>query len=139
MATQANLTMTDGQSPTPVSHTFVASGVDGNQVATWLEKSASIFQGFYRFTTQIRLPKKQGDPVRHTAKLVVPTVVSETINGVTYAKVSRQALVSVDIVMPSDSTTQERLDVCAYMAYTFGSPNTSGQLAWQVKNQEGVV
>lgn len=138
MATQANLSMDDGQ-VIPAAHTFVAAGVDGNQVATWLEKGASIFQGFFRFTTQIRLPKKQGDPVRHSMKLVIPTVVSETINSVTYAKVSRQALASIDIVMPSDSTMQERLDMCAYIAYTFGSPNTSGHMAWQIKNQEGVI
>lgn len=139
MASQANITLNDGQ-VAPVAHTFVAAGVDGKGVAKWIEKTTETSPiGHFVLTTQTRLPSKAGDPVRHTYKMVIPRVVTETINGVSTKKVARQALVAIDVVMPSDSTTQERKDACAFLQHAMGAWTTSGQFSWQIVEQEPVV
>lgn len=139
MASQANLVLQDAQA-TPVNHTFVAAGVDGKGVGLWLEKTtSSIAAGFFRLTQSTRVSSKPGEPNRHTLKLVVPTVVVETINGVNYNKVARQGLITVDVVCPADSTAAERADLLAYAGNSLLGFSTANTLGGQVYNQEPVV
>lgn len=137
MSSQSNITLADGASPTPANHTFVAQGVDGSGVARWVEKSAGIVSGFLKLTTSIKLPTKPGDPVRHQMKLICPTIVTETINGVSYQKVARQILADVSFVIPQDATEQERRDALTYFSGMFGS-SSGNQLGFQIIAQEGV-
>jgi len=115
MSTQVDTALSDGQG-SPVSHAFVAMGVDGKGVAKWYEKTtSSIAAGFFTLTSSMRIGSKVTDPIRFEGKLVVPTVVVETINGVNYNKVSRQMLVTISVIVPQDSTTQERKDLMRYV------------------------
>lgn len=98
----------------PANHTFVASGVL-NGIATWYEKTASVISGYFKLTMSMKFPTKGNEPVRHQLRLVVPTVATETINGVTYQKVTRQSFVSIDVVCAPDSTQNERHDICEYI------------------------
>jgi len=114
MTTQANISLNDGAA-TPAAHTFVAVGVNGNGVAKWVEKTTSTLPaGFFTLTSSLKIPSKPGDAIRGQVKLIVPTVVTETINGVDYMKVARTALVSCDVVCAGDSTQQERKDLMQY-------------------------
>lgn len=138
MPQQADVTLNDGAG-TPVGHVFKAAGVDGKGVATYYEKTtSSLVSGFFRLTYFTRLSTKLTEPNRHSMKLVLPTVVTETINGVTYNKVARQSMLSVDCIVAPDSTAQERKDLCAYSAdaLTFSGANTFG---YTIVNQEAVV
>lgn len=138
MATQANLNLADAQA-TPVNHVFVAAGVDGKGVALYLEKTtSSISSGFFRLTHSTRLSTKISEPNRHTMKLVMPTIVVETINGVAYNKVARQSMVSVDVICASDSTAQERKDLITYMANNMGYGGNN-YFGYTVVNQEAIV
>jgi hypothetical protein len=138
MSTQVDMTINDGQGA-PVAHTFTAVGVDVKGVAKWFEKTtSSISAGFFQLTSSLRIPTVPSDPVRYQVKLVVPTVVTETLNGVAYQKAIRKALVSIDMVMPSDATLQERKDLAAYV-YNFAAKNTSGGLRYSIENLDVVV
>jgi hypothetical protein len=135
MTTQANISLPDAAA---ANHTFVASGVvDG--VAVWYEKTAALVAGWFKLTTSLRMPPKPTDPMRLQLKLVKPTVVTETINGVTYDKVIRQILINVDVVCPPDSTTTERADVCKYVGTTLLDVTTAGTFGYQVKNADAIV
>jgi hypothetical protein len=114
MSAQVDKTLFDGQA-SPVSHTFSAAGVDTKGVATWFEKTASIASGWFRLTNSGRLGAKPTDPIRFAYKLAMPTVVTETINGVTYQKVIRQMLATMDVILPSDCTIAERKDLLAFV------------------------
>jgi len=113
MTTQANVVLPDF---TPTNHTFVAAGVSGTGVARWLEKTAAIAAGYFTLTTSAKVSAKVGDPVRYSAKLVMPTVVTETINGVNYLKVSRQSMVSTDVILAPDATSTERNNLMSFWA-----------------------
>lgn len=134
MAAQANLTLADAQG-TPVNHTFVASGVS-NGVATWFEKTASVIAGYFKITQSMRFPGKATDPVRHQMKLVLPTTVTETINGVSYNKVTRQSMVNIEVITAPDATAQEKKDLVKYASTCLG---VSGVLGAQVIDNDPVT
>lgn len=139
MASQANLSISDGQG-TPVAHTFVAAGVDGKGVALWLEKTtSSLVNGFFRLTQSTRLSSKITEPNRHSMKLVIPTIVVETVNGVNYNKVARQSMISIDCIVAPDSTAQERKDLCVFAANNLANYSGSNNFGYSVVNQEAVV
>jgi hypothetical protein len=138
MAAQINKALNDGQA-SPVGHTFLAAGVDTKGVATWFEKTASIAAGWFRLTTSARVPAKPGDPLRFSYKNVMPTVVTETINGVTYQKVIRQMLVTVDVVLPADSTLAERKDLIAYLVNDLGAVGVAGYFGNQIRDLDIIV
>lgn len=138
MAAQINKTLNDGQA-SPASHTFVAAGVDTKGVATWYEKTSSILAGWFRLTTSARPGAKAGDPFRLAYKLVVPTVVTETINGVTYQKVIRQMLFTMDVVLPADCTLAERKDLIAYALNDLGALGVAGYWGNQIRDLDIIV
>lgn len=112
MPAQSNIPVADSASAT---RTFTAAGVK-NGVALWLEKTASTITGFFRLTYSMRLPTKAAEPVRHQLKLVMPTVVTETINGVNYQKVVRQCMADLTVVIAPDATLTERKDVMEFVS-----------------------
>lgn len=139
MASQGNLTINDGQA-VPVAHTFVAQGVDSNGVAQWIEKTAGSFIGFLRLTMSAKVPPAStGRPLVHELRLVIPTVVTETINGVSTQKQVRSILATAKFVVPSDSTLAERKDACNFVANTLRDTATGGHFGWQISNQEGLI
>lgn len=129
--------MIDGAG-TPVSHTFTAVGVDGKQVAKWVDRSSGLPAGYAIVTASTRLPSKPGDPVKLQARLVVPTVVTETINGVTYNKVSRHMFAAIDISVPGDSTTVERKTLMKYVEQ-FCNPTNAQSLGTSAMDIDPIV
>lgn len=139
MANQVNLSINDAQG-SPVAHTFVASGVDAKGVALYLEKTtSSLVTGFFRLTQSTRLATKMSEPNRHAMKLVIPTIVVETLNGVNYSKVARQSMISIDCIIAADSTAQERKDLCVFAANNLANYVGSNYFGYTVVNQEGVI
>lgn len=132
MPAQGTLQLNDAQA-SPVAHNFVPSGVV-NGIATWHEKTASVLAGYFKLTFSMKFPTNGKDPIRHQLKLVVPTAVTETLNSVNYVKVVRTALVNVDVVIPQDSTLQERKDIASYMRDVF--VNSSGYFGSQIANND---
>lgn len=134
MPAQANVVLV---SSTSANKTFVAAGVV-NGIATFFEKSASVFSGYWRLTYSMKFPAAVAQPIRHMAKLVMPTTVTETINGVTYGKVTRQILGQIEVVDPQDSTIVERQD---FMAFFQGicQFNGTNNLGNQVVNRDATT
>lgn len=133
MSAQANLTIYDGQA-TPAAHTFYSAGVL-NGIATYLEKTSALIAGYFKYTLSMKFGAKPGDPSRHLAILAMPTVVTETVNGVDYQKLVRVSTVKVEAIIAPDATLQERKDLFAYMAYIMTNPNP-GSLALQVRDYD---
>lgn len=101
-----NLVLTD-RAPTPVTHTFVPQGVTDN-VGTVVETN-----GVPLGQSQVRVSMRKTPNGKHNGRLRmdIPTVVSETINGVSSPKVVRMAYVDLSIRFDSGSTLEERNNV----------------------------
>jgi len=134
MSTQATLVLPDSAA---ANHNFVAAGVE-NGVARWLEQTSAYVGGWFEYTSSISLPKKPSEPVRHKFKFRMPTVATETINGVTYQKVTRQSLVTIDAIIPADSTSAERQDLTYYLTALMSSA-TPGKIGYSIYNRDPVV
>lgn len=137
MANQVNVVLKDASN---VDHTFVAAGVDQKGVAHYIEKTTEASPlGHFRMSSSTRLPPKPTDPIRSSLRLSIPTVVTETVNGISTKKVARQGFVSVDIVMPADSTATERENTLAYVGHALLNNTVANTIGWQVQNQEPVI
>lgn len=110
-----NLVLTD-RAATPVAHTFTPRDVVAN-VGT-VEESTGVKVGDKAFSISVRKTPGNGR-YKVTIKLAVPTVVNETINGVTVATVSHTAYVDAVFTFDPKSTTQERKDVVGMFQSAF--------------------
>lgn len=131
MPAQAQLSINDS---VPAARIFAVGGVV-NGVATWYEKTSSVVSGYWRLSFSMKFPKSAGDAVRHAMKIVMPTTATETINGVTYAKITRQSMVAAEAVIAPDAVILERRDLCAMTANLF-SYASSGLFGWQIVNTD---
>lgn len=97
---------------TPVNHTFNPISVEGGK-AVWKEQSNAAASGFWPCVLSYRtpLPGQSEKLYRVSLNLGIPTVVSETINGVSNPLVARTGRASVEFVLPESSTLQERKDL----------------------------
>ena len=97
---------------TPVNHTFVANKIDGD-TARWNEKSASHASGYWTLALSLRDPAgSNGSRVyRSQLSLNVPVLVTEVINGVSVPKVAYTMRANVELILPQDSTLQNRKDL----------------------------
>lgn len=111
MSAIANIVVPDAAA-TPVNHTFKPTRVDGD-LAAYVEQSASASVGFWPLTIQQRAPLQgQKDRVfRTTAKLQIPVVTTETINGVARPTLLYTLRGTVEFVCPEDATLQNRKDL----------------------------
>lgn len=115
-----NLVLTDRATPSAVDHTFTPRDVIAN-VGT-VEESTGVKVGDKTFSISVR--KTPNGKSKVTIKLVVPTVVNETINGVTVPAVARTAFVETTFTFDPTSTTQERNDVVGMFQSAFGTGKT---------------
>lgn len=106
MSARGNLILKD-RAGTPVSHTFSPDGDDLNGVHVFSEKT-TVPAGNPRYTASLR---QSNGKYRATLKLQVPTVVTETVNGVANPVVVRTAYADLTLTFDSLSTTQERADL----------------------------
>lgn len=105
---------------TPVDHTFTPRDIrDG--VGTVIETSG-VPVGNSRLSVSLR----QTPQGRYKAevKLAVPTVVNETINGVTTPVVARSAFADVTFTFDQTSTEAERNNVVGMLADAFAPAKT---------------
>lgn len=100
---------------TPVAHVFQPRDVkDGVGLVV---KSTGVPVSDEKLTVSMR---KSGSKFRGKLTLAIPTVVTETINGVSRPSVSRTAYVSIEVVFDELSTTQERTNAIGMAADALG-------------------
>ena len=100
-----NLVLTDRATPTPVNHTFTPDTGAGNGVGQ-LREDTGVPYGSPRVTIGKRVTQNKRHKV--TMSLYVPTVATETINGVAVPKVQRMANIDLTCTFDDQSTEQER-------------------------------
>lgn len=112
-----NVILTDRTPVTPVNLTFVPRGIDGNDVGTVVNNSG-VPIGEKRLTVSV---KKKSSRYNAQVRLILPVVVTETINGVSRPVVVRTAYINVDATFDERSTEQERTDAVGLMASALGT------------------
>lgn len=108
----ASITVNDRED-TPVSHTFEPKGQVANGV--WLLKEGT---GVPFGENKLTISQRQTGSGLYRPKLVLalPTVVNETIDGVTVPSVARTAYVTVEATFDEKSTEQERSNAIGIVA-----------------------
>lgn len=119
MASIQNLVLTDRET-TPVDHTFTPREVMGN-VGT-VQESTGVKVGDKTYSISVR--KTPSGVYKAVLKLVVPVVVTETINGVSVPKVARTSYVSCEWSFDKESTVQERKNVVGMFADSLDASQT---------------
>lgn len=120
MAARGNLVVNDRTTPTPVAHTFTPDGDDTNGVHVYSEKTG-VAAGNPRFTVGLR---QSNGKFRPSARLAVPIVQTQTINGVSSPTVVRVAHVNFDCVFDGLSSPQERADAIGQMVNALATSQT---------------
>lgn len=114
-----NLVLTD-RAATPVNRTFTPRDVVAN-VGT-VENSTGVKVGDQTFSISVR--RTANNRYKAVLKLAVPTVVNETINGITVPKVDRTAYCDVTFTFDATSTLQERKDIVGMIQSAFDPSKT---------------
>lgn len=109
--------LTDRTPTTPANLTFVPRDIDSNGVGTVVNTSGTPI-GEKRLTVSV---KKRTNRYNAQVRLILPVVVTETINGVSRPVVARTAYVNVDVTFDERSTEQERNDAIGLMASALAS------------------
>lgn len=118
MAARANLVLKD-RAATPVNHTFAPAG-DKGDVHRFVEKS-SVSIGDRVYTVSLR----EGDTRwTITARLIVPSVQTQVINGVSNPVIVHTSYVDFKVTFSKLSTEQERKDVIGMFADSLGASQT---------------
>lgn len=120
MSARGNMVLKDRTTPTPADHTFSPDGDDANGVHVWSEK-VGVAAGNPRFTATMRKAK---DKYRHTIRLAVPVVATQTINGVSSPVVLRTGYLALSVVFSELSTAQERADAVGLFYNSLAASNT---------------
>lgn len=112
MAARSTITVND-RATTPVAHAFTPRG-DGEQTGTTMfAESAAVPAGDRKIIVRTRRSDK-----KYIVSLVLsnPTLVTETINGVSVPSVTRTAYGEVSFRFDELSTLQERKDTVGMLA-----------------------
>jgi hypothetical protein len=111
-----SVVLTDRTPTTPANLTFVPRVIE-NGVGE-VVNSAGTPVGEKRCTVSM---KKAGSRYKGEVRLVLPVVVTETINGVSSPKVARTSYATLSVVFDEKSTKQERDDTIGLMASALGT------------------
>lgn len=130
MPQAAAITVND-RAATPVAHTFNPRSISGDQ-AIFVE-TASAPVGERKIVVSSR---KSGKNHKVRLLIVNPTLVNETINGVTYPKASRTAFADLTLTFSEESTLQERKDTVGFLANSLAASVTV--LDGALTNLEGI-
>lgn len=109
MATQATLSLLDGTTPTPVTHTFSADRVDANGIAWWVDRehNSGLLIGQAVVSAGITRPKSGStSPYRVNYKMKVPRV-----NGT--LDVIGMEEVNMSVTISQNSVEQDRVNILA--------------------------
>jgi len=107
-----NLVLKD-RAATPVNHTFTPRGISSDGVASVAESSGVPIGNN---TYSISLRTTPDGRYKGTAKLAVPIVQTQTINGISTPVVVRVARATLTLDYDKASTTQERKDIVGMLA-----------------------
>jgi hypothetical protein len=99
----ANLVLTD-RATTPVAHTLIPRDITNGIGAVY--ESSGVPIGELKFT--VGVTKTASGRYKATARLQMPTVVDEIINGVSRPSVARTAYADLTFTFDETSTEQER-------------------------------
>jgi hypothetical protein len=118
----AQLLLTDSES---IQHTFDPKRIDGD-VAYWVERTLTdVPIGFETLSMKLRQPPSNtgGGPAyyKFVADLQLPVVVTETVNGVDNPIVARSARAKVELLLPADSSSEERSNLRSLIKEALGS------------------
>lgn len=115
MSQVSNIVINDGAS-TPVAHTFAPSRVAVDLV-TYQDRSAGIVAGFNILTIGTRFADKKNGAQKVTVRMALPTLAvtaPTTSTGIQPVPVAAyECFASVEFVLPSASTVQNRKDLLA--------------------------
>lgn len=115
---QANSFAVNDRAGTPVSHTFVPRTVQDDVAAFAETNSAPI--GERKFTVSWR---KSGSNYKVRLVFANPTLVTETINGVSVPSVQKTAYADLTLTFSELSTLQERKDTVGMFANAMAAGN----------------
>lgn len=116
----AAITVNDREA-TPVARTYNPAGTDKNGVPVWKTGDVGVPFGEAKLTMSTR---QQGSKHKVRINLVVPTIVTETINGVDRNKLERSAYCAFEFTFADDSTKQERDNAIGMFANLLASSQT---------------
>lgn len=138
MTAIAAISLLDGVTPTPVSHTFAPVNIDQVGVARWADRSTGISVGFPSLTFSIKSPTKASPSYKVSAKVVLPVLEQtspSTSTGIQPAPtLAYNLLATVDVVLPERSTLAQRNDLLAYLKNYMAN----GVITQAVQNFESV-
>lgn len=109
MAARASITVND-RATTPAAHIFVPRGNIGDEVAVFVESNGGVAIGERKITIQAKPSFDGKSKSRHRIRLINPTLVTETVNGVNVPTVPRTNFVDVTFTFDVGSNQQERKD-----------------------------
>lgn len=109
MPTPTTLTVND-RAATPVAHDFRPDMLDPNGVQSFVNTDG-VKIGDKKITVSLR---KTGSKYKIRLVVTVPTVVNETINGITLPKVIRVAFADLAFTFDESSELQERKDTVGF-------------------------
>lgn len=122
MASQANLTINDGQT-TPVAHTYYTQGAGWSDslkgiLARWVDRSAAAAVGYWKVSLLFKEPNgKGGKNYVVSAKSEVPVlenVTNSTVSGIAPAPtISYNPVTTTVFTIPERSSTAARKDQLA--------------------------
>jgi hypothetical protein len=112
-----SLVLTDRTPVTPVNITFVPRGKDPKGVGE-VVANTGVPIGEKRCTVSMT---KRGTRFIGQVRLVLPVVVTETINGVSSPVVVRTAYANLEVSFDEKSTEQERTDAIGLMSSALGT------------------
>lgn len=130
MPQAAAITVND-RAATPAAHTFSPRSIGGDQ-AIFVEAASSPV-GERKIVVSSR---KSGKNHKVRLLIVNPTLVNETINGVTYPKAARTAFADLTLTFSEESTLQERKDTVGFIANSLAASVTV--LDGALTNLEGI-
>lgn len=111
-----NVILTDRTPVTPANLTFVPR--DSSDGVGKVVNNAGVPIGEKQLTVSM---KNTGTRFKGEARLTLPVVVTETINGVSSPKVVRTNFINVSVSWDPASTEQERTDAVGLMASALGT------------------
>jgi hypothetical protein len=106
---------------TPVTHTFTPNGFDKNNPIAFFRNSGSTHIEDENLSISWR---ETATNRKVRLKLTLPTVVSETINGVTRSSLERVAIADVQFTFSSTSVEQERDNFVGLLVNALSASNT---------------
>jgi len=122
MPQNQSIVIKDGAS-TPVNHTYMPSKIDSNNVATFQERVSGVPVGYPTLTWSLRAPSPQSATYKMVGKLTLPKVVSATdSSGVSVMRVDYTNIGTIELVVSSRSTKQERTDLRAQLQSLLAAP-----------------